>query len=635
MQNNIEGQINIVVISAPMLSLLIQNLCYVTPPGVTLRIVDTSLDAVVTTAKRMEALGEADVFISAGGNAKLLEESIKKPFVEIKVTGFDILHALNTAGNFSNRVAVFANSEQANLLEEVRHVLAIEVKTITYNLHLLSKLEKMMDSLLEEGIQTVIGSSLVFKTAQRRGMKAVFIYSSDSIKLAINQAVQIAVSNRQVAQKAKEFKTIVDYAYGGIIATNRDNTVAVFNPAAEKITAISKEKAIGCFIGKLFNQIGFTGLVNLREQKLNQIVSIGNRHVILNNIPILSDVFFAGSIVTFQDIAAIQKTAAKIKLNLFSKGFLVKTNLTDIHGNSPSVMRAKEDARLYADRDAPVIILGESGTGKELFARGIHNASKRSPQPFVAINCAAFPETLLESELFGYDEGAFTGARRGGKKGLFELANHGSLFFDEVAEMPISLQTRLLRVLEERELMHIGGETIIPVDIRVIAATNKNLLELVRARKFREDLYYRMNVLTLCVPPLRERSDDIPLLASLFLSEIRPEIPAKEIRKLVTHPCLQQYDWPGNVRELRNCMERFAALSPSFPNAVALLMSLFQHPDMRKFEAAEKIALVLQKSGGNRSEAARILGISRSTLWRKLKSIEILPSKTGPENCDT
>ena len=626
--------IHIVVMSAPMLSSVIQNLRHATPPDVTIRIVDALLEDAVAIAKRIEAAGEVDVFVAGGATARLLASAVKKPFVEISVTGFDILHALKAARNFSDCVAVFAYREQIEHLKGALDVLAMQVKTVIYDSDRFPQVERMMDELLDEGIHTVIGSSLVFQTAQRRGMNAVFIYSNDSVNRALDQALQIATSNRQEAEKAKEFKTILDFTYGGIIATDRDGMVTVFNPTAEKITEIAREKAIGRFIGELFPHTRLAGLVHLHEPELNQIMSVGDRRILTNHIPILSDGALTGAVVTFQDVATIQEAEAKIRRKLFDKGFLVKTNLNDVHGRSPAVRCAKEEAMRYAASDATVIILGESGTGKELFARGIHSASKRANQPFVAINCGAFPETLLESELFGYDEGAFTGARRGGKQGLIELAHNGTFFFDEIAEMPTSLQTRLLRVLEEREVMHIGGEKIIPVDIRVIAATNKDLRGFVRTGRFREDLYYRLNVLILRVPSLRERPDDIPLLASLFLSALLPDMPAKEIRAVAKHSCLRQYDWPGNVRELRNFMERFAALSPSFPDAASLLMSLFQSHDTKGCTAAGEIARVLRESGGNRVDAARKLGVSRSTLWRKLKHMGNLPSEPDPENRD-
>jgi transcriptional regulator, propionate catabolism operon regulatory protein len=624
--------IRITVMSAPMMSSVIQNLRYTPPSGVSIRIVDAFLDEAVAVAKQIEATGDVDVFVSAGSNAKLLSRVVKKPLVEISVTGFDILHALKTARKFSNRVAVFTYRDQIDHLSGTLEVLAMEVKTLLYDYEQFPQMERMMDEILDEGIRTVIGTSLVYQMAQRRGMNAVFIYSNDSVKRALDQAVQIAEFNHQEAENVRKFETILDFTYGGIIAIDGNGKVTAFNPSAEKITGIERRKALGRFIGSLFPHTKLARIMHLQKPELNQIVSVGDRRIMANHVPILSNGVFTGAVVTFQDFATIQEAEAKIRSKLFSKGFLVKSNIDDIHGRSPAIRRTKEEARLYASSSATIMIFGESGTGKELFARGIHRASARGSHPFVVINCAAFPASLLESELFGYDEGAFTGARRGGKKGLIELAHHGTLFLDEIAEMPTSLQTRMLRVLEEREVIHVGGEKIINVDIRIIAATNKDLWGLVRAGLFREDLYYRLNVLTISVPPLRERLDDIPLLTSLFLSRLLPSMPAKEIQTVAKHPCLRQYDWPGNIRELKNHMERFAALSPSFPNADSLITSLIRPHDKEGCTAVGDIASVLRECGGNRAEAARRLGVSRSTLWRKLKRQGNLPSESDPEN---
>ena len=387
--------IRITVMSAPMLSSVIKNLRFVPPPNVSIRVVDAFLEEVVTIAKQIETAGEADVFVSGGSNARLLSGVLKKPLVEISVTGFDILHALKAARIFSDHVAVFAYREQIEHLDGALDILSMQVKTVRYDFDRSPQVERMMDELLDEDIHTVIGSSLVFQAAQRRGMNAVFIYSDDSVKQALNQAMQIAMFNHQEVEKAKEFKTILDFTYGGIIATDQEGIVTAFNPTAAKITGITTEKALGRFIGGLFPHTGFAEIVHLNKPVLNKIMSLGNKRIITNHIPILSDGALTGTVVTFQDVATIQEAEAKIRSKLFSKGFLVKTNLNDIHGRSPVILRAKEEAMRYASSDATVLILGESGTGKELFARGIHSASKRANQPFVAINCGAFPETLL------------------------------------------------------------------------------------------------------------------------------------------------------------------------------------------------------------------------------------------------
>ena len=321
-----------------------------------------------------------------------------------------------------------------------------------------------------------------------------------------------------------------------------------------------------------------------------------------------------------------------------------RRGLNDLRGESEPMERLRQTVVLYARSPATVLIHGETGSGKELVAQAIHREGPRSlgaNRPFVAVNCGAIAESLLESELFGHEEGAFTGARRGGHAGLFEAANGGTLFLDEIGEMPLALQTRLLRVLEEREVMRVGGTRPVPIDVRVISATHCDLESRVREGRFRADLFYRLAVLRLPLPPLRARVPDIVPLAEWSLKGALAALGARphpnlhaEVRACA--PLLERYGWPGNVRELRNLMERLAlflaaeplqALGPSFLLAIA--------PELGRQEAAahgalppsslppaalETAAEAVARFGGQRDAAARHLGISRTTLWRRLRA---------------
>jgi transcriptional regulator with PAS, ATPase and Fis domain len=298
---------------------------------------------------------------------------------------------------------------------------------------------------------------------------------------------------------------------------------------------------------------------------------------------------------------------------------------------------AMEKALSYAQVDSTILIEGETGSGKELFAQSIHNASKRRYEPFIALNCAALPENLLESELMGYEEGAFTGARRGGKPGLLELADKGTIFLDEINQISPSIQAKLLRVLQEKQVLRLGGDRVIPVDIKIIAATNESLEGKVAKGCFREDLYYRLNVLNLPIPPVRQRRDDIPLLLEYFIkyfSQIHGPIKKMSDESL---SLLTGYDWPGNVREIYNFVERYAVLGkngvmpesslvreyvcknnilrkdPHQPEQGFLKIKLGTLRDMEKELLEKAVALF----GGNKTQAALLLGISRTTLWKK------------------
>ncbi len=317
-----------------------------------------------------------------------------------------------------------------------------------------------------------------------------------------------------------------------------------------------------------------------------------------------------------------------------------KHGLNDLRGESPAMQSVRHSIELFAKSPATVLVQGETGTGKELVAQAIHRESQRARQPFLAVNCGAVAESLLESELFGYEEGAFTGSRRGGHAGLFEAANRGTLFLDEIGEMPLQLQTRLLRVLEEREVVRVGGTRPVPVNVRIISATHCDLDQRVKEGRFRADLFYRLGVLRLTLPPLRERTDDLVALAEWGLKNalaslgVRPHANL-HAEILACAPLLASYAWPGNVRELRNLMERLAlflaaeplqALSPSFVLSVApeLAAAVKTETPAKRIPVpeVESIQQVLARFNGNREAAAKYLGISRTTLWRKLSQAE-------------
>ncbi len=610
----------IAVMSYRKLTSLIQEVYPKFPEGVQINVIDAVFDDALKIAKKIEEDEEADVFVSAGGNYRLLSQHLKSPFVEIEITGFDIFLALKKATNYSSRIGIVTYEDKIQYLDEVKELLKVSVHEVTYS-HL-DHLEELMERLLLEGINTIVGSSLVLENALKKGMHGVLIYSPDGVLRAMNTAVKIALSKKFESEKAERFRIILDFAYGGIVAADKSGDITVFNPSAEKITGIPKNKAIGHPAKDVLPNTRLTEVIRTGKPQLNQLQSLGDTKILTNRVPILVNNEITGVVATFQDVNTIQIAEENIRQKLYKKGLVARVSLEDILGESEQINQAKRKACLYGQSDSTVLITGESGTGKELFAQGIHNASTRAKRPFVTINCAALPENLLESELFGYEDGAFTGARKGGKQGFFELAHGGTIFLDEIGEITPKLQSRLLRVLEEHEVMRIGGDRLIPVNIRVIAATNKNLWHLVQQGEFREDLYYRINVLELHIPPLRERKEDIPHLVTKFLTEMRDELEKVEIQELSRHYLFVSYDWPGNVRELRNIVERFAVLFTSDIEKTSMLASLFEEQTGKIVisKELEEITKVLREVKGNKSEAARRLGMSRTSLWRKLKN---------------
>lgn len=331
-------------------------------------------------------------------------------------------------------------------------------------------------------------------------------------------------------------------------------------------------------------------------------------------------------------------------VNEMKKYQYARYNFEDIIGESERIKQCKKMAKYIAQNLSSVLIYGETGTGKELFAQSIHNFSDRRDQPFVAINCSALPESLIEGNLFGYIEGSFTGAKKGGSPGIFESANHGTVFLDEISEMSLDLQAKLLRVIQEREVTRIGSAKPIPIDVRIICATNKNLRQLIEEKSFREDLFYRINVVELKIPPLRERSKDVFLLVKHFIKKYN-QVLGKYITKLSPEviDLFGSYEWPGNIRELQNCVE--SALNIAKVNDKVLTLNLLPsqfHANqyVKKTVAGKKTVVnlhaalravekqiitgILEEENGNRTQAAKRLEISVTTLWRRMKELGLL-----------
>lgn len=304
-----------------------------------------------------------------------------------------------------------------------------------------------------------------------------------------------------------------------------------------------------------------TSVLQTGEAEIGQMMNIHGTLVSTNRVPIRVGGQVKGVVATFQDIKTLQTAERNIRIKLHEKGLVAKYRFSDILGQSPAILEAKHLSENFADSQFTVMLYGETGTGKEMFAQSIHNASPRRDGPFVAINCTALNRNLLESELFGYADSSFTGARRGGKAGLFETAHGGTIFLDEIGELPLEFQAPLLRVLQEKEVRRVGDDTVIPVDIRIIGATNRDLLHLVEEGRFRRDLYYRLNVLSVLVPPLRERGDDYLEIARAIYDRVMPQRSADEESAFfrVLGRC-RSYAWPGNVRELTNTVERVSLL---------------------------------------------------------------------------
>ncbi|AQS57668.1 sigma 54-interacting transcriptional regulator [Desulforamulus ferrireducens] len=433
-------------------------------------------------------------------------------------------------------------------------------------------------------------------------------------------------------EKAEQLNAVLTTVQDGILAVNKEGIVTQCNPAAGRTLRMRVHDLID---NPLPEQLAEELLVNKTfatgGSQRNCEVYIGSvgAYCIVSTIPLrLDDRTIGGVVVKLMDNRNMRELVQKMTASR-------PVTFAEIPFKSESMGQVVRQAQRYAASDSTVLIRGETGTGKELFARALHSTSPRAENNFVAVNCAAIPETLLESELFGYEEGAFTGAVKGGKPGFFELANNGTLFLDEIGEISVHLQAKLLRVLQDRRVRRLGSAHEIPINVRIITATNRNLEEMVAQKLFREDLYYRLNVIPLHLPPLRERPEDIILLAELFLrrfsEKLRSPLPAFSPAAIEQ---LKAYHWPGNVRELENVIERAVNLvdgpfvepahfhlnkKPASPDLPAVDFATYQTLEERLAEVEKKIVEETYKRFRTTRKIGAALGISHTAALRKLR----------------
>lgn len=576
----------------------------------------------------------ASVVITGEQVAYYFKGKIDNFIIPIKIAGFNFLETIQK--NDLKEVTVVHFYKTSEEIDNIANILNVKIRQVSYKDY--EDVEVLMQQLNNEGVETVIGGSFVCEIAEKFGMKGIFYYSEESVRDAIYYAVNILIAYRKEMQQSALFRTVVNNNKIGILALNENSQITVISSSAEKLLNESKSHFIGKKVKDLLPQLAMPeGLSEKEQVQSNLIIKHNNKKIVANHFPVKLSGEKFGSIITLEDLTEIQNNELKIREKIKEKSLFAQYHFKDIVGSSKVIINTIDIARRYSQTSSSILITGESGTGKELFAQSIHNESERKKGPFVAINCAALPENLLNSELFGYEEGAFTGAKKGGKQGLFELAHKGTIFLDEISEMPLHLQSRLLRVLQEKEVMRLGGDRIIPVDIRIITATNKNLELCVKEKSFREDLYYRISVLQLYLPPLRLRLDDIKDLLLRFPVQniVSNKETYNEIVKL-----LMNHDWPGNIREFENVIERFLVFSNNkkltdkeavlfmeqaiSPSTIANLYSDDKESTLNlKNMESDLISQALSETNGNKELAAKKLGISRTTLWRKLNQYSL------------
>ena len=449
-----------------------------------------------------------------------------------------------------------------------------------------------------------------------------------------------------------------------IVVVDRDGIILYINEAYCEFLGTTVEEAINRPVQDVIENTRMHIIAKTGQKELAAVHPINGSEMVANRFPLIVDGEIVGALgtVMFRNPeewrmykTKIQNLAEELKYykTKVEKELKSKYHFHDLIGDSTTFLAAKKLAERISANNSSVLLIGESGTGKELFAHAIHNNSMRSTLPFVAINCTSIPEHLLESELFGYEDGAFTGAKKGGKKGQFEVANNGTIFLDEIGDMPLSMQSKLLRVLQEKEVQRVGGQKSIPVDVRIIAATHRNLEKMVEEGKFRQDLYYRLNVIKIEIPPLKNRKEDIPLISISLLRKLEGKFFRKGIKlsSEVTHR-LMQHLWPGNIRELENVLERAINVLdgktievshlPLYLRDQELVSNQVNETNTSKNDPAEKNPLsiaplketlakvekeailnALGVTNGNKQDAAKLLKIGKTSFYEKCKVYDI------------
>lgn len=556
--------------------------------------------------------------------------------IEIAVTGYDIIRAVKqTVEHYkARRIALILTHNIYIDAQFIKDIFQIQIDF--FQIRNPQEAEQVFNRIHASGqFDAIVSGGTVSRIAAKAGFHSVTVIETgdEGVKNAINEALAAIHASRAEKSRNELISTMIESIGDGVVAIDQNQRILFMNDVCRRLFHIGDGNIQGKKIEEYIDDRTVYDNPKSRSVGDSTIRKINGRMMVIKLLPINVEGTKEGAILTLQSVDRLQKTEIDIRQKLSQKGLIAKYHFEEIVGSSTALRKAVESAKRYAKTDHDILIVGETGTGKELFAQSIHNYSTRREQPFVAFNCATISENLLESELFGYVEGAFTGAVKGGRIGLFELAHKGTLFMDEIAELPIALQAKLLRVLQEKEIRKLGDDKIIPIDVRVIAATNVSLRAQVEKGSFREDLMYRLDILSLFLPPLRQRSHDIVDLVRLFTEQYNRE--NREYRQIVIEPDaiaeLERHEWMGNIRELKNICDRIFVLNST---------GIVTRQDVQEAMMNESVELGRRKPGerstvqsvnglespviptidgrkATKEELARMLGISRTTLWRR------------------
>lgn len=556
------------------------------------------------------------------------------PVIEETILASDLLLQLSKTDLQTDPVVYLVlHRDTARTFE--KGVLLFKQNIIVKRYYSLKQLSAILDGIPETGVK-VFASGVAPRFTDRQDLDFITLQNSENtIRETVDRAHRMIEQIRDNVRYASTLQTVFDHVSDGILITNEEWTITKLNHKAAELLEVSAEEAVGQSILDLIPKMPF-GEQNSDGTDNIPATFVQKLRTRLISVTIRAFHYYTDEtryMVTVQDVTEIQKKEYSIRRSLTQKGLEAGYTFSDIKTRNGRMLDLIETAKTVAAYDGAVLIYGETGTGKELFAQSIHNASARRNGPFVAVNCAALTESLLESELFGYVGGAFTGARKEGKAGLFELAHKGTIFLDEINSMPLLLQAKILRVLEAKEVMRVGSDSVIPLDVRIIAASNRNLMFDIREGVFRQDLFFRLNTFSLTIPPIREREEDILLLFKHYVSKEEGLDPEQIQIEKEFQETLLNHEWLGNVREIRNTALRYSAFGGDNDNNKIVCVDETERKivdkDM-KIDLAELNRTVenivieeLLNRKMSKTEVAEALGISRQALYNKIKRREV------------
>lgn len=604
---------------------------------------EVSIDAVhrFGTPDILQELARYDVIVARGITyGKICDLYPDKHITHLMFDGLDVLEALRLCREtyHPRRIGLCLSGDRLqDLLPGLEEVSGAEIRL--YDVRDEQSAIDAVDACQRDGVDAVVSGGTVSNLCQERGIPCTYIHlRMETLRRAMTEAMKAAYSINLERTKSNIIRMILDSNDDAVLAVDESGRVLEANDQAYRLYHLAfLQDWKGRRVEEINPDLRFIGS---RDHPCRngdeELLSLNGQRYMVKYRLISGESAAIGTLITTSAASKILKEEQQIRKGLVRRGLSAKYAFRDIIAVSPNMRSRVEIAKKFSLAHSNVLITGETGTGKELFAHSIHAASARTDQPFVAVNCATLPENLLESELFGYEAGAFSGASREGKAGLFEQAHRGTIFLDEIGEIPVTLQAKLLRVLQEREVRRVGSNTVLPIDVRVLAATNVDIQQQIARGRFRSDLLYRLNALEVYIPPLRERPDDVlPLMEHQLRVLAAQQGRTPPVLTADAEEMLRHYFWPGNVRELRNVCERLVVLSTSRAVDASALRELHTFVEPPAAEMAPPAAGVVppmgtQMPGGTvllppilkKKDLAKELGVSRTTLWRMTKRQE-------------